>query len=141
MNIGERIKEVRKAKGLTQYQFAQALGITKSHISNVESGTANPSESLIRTICFTFGVSKLWLKTGEGNIEQDEVKGCASHQEPAAEPDNLNALCAKVDMLIATINRLTDGILETQTQQEGIVARLKRKIQSIKARTKRMSDE
>ncbi|MDD3401427.1 MAG: helix-turn-helix transcriptional regulator [Eubacteriales bacterium] len=73
MALGERIKQIRKEQGHTQLAFAQLLGVSKPHISNVESGTANPSESLIKSICFTFGISELWLKTGEGQRDYSIV--------------------------------------------------------------------
>lgn len=66
MTTGKRVKEVRKNKRLTQQAFADVLGVTKAHISKIETENANPSESLMRTICFSFGISEKWLKTGEG---------------------------------------------------------------------------
>ena len=43
MTIGERIREARIAKGLTQEQLAQVTGINQANISRLENGTANPS--------------------------------------------------------------------------------------------------
>lgn len=37
-NIGENIKNARRAKGMTQSELADALGYTKSFLSLVESG-------------------------------------------------------------------------------------------------------
>lgn len=73
MTIGQRLKEIRKSKSMTQQEFAEVLGVTKTHMSKIETESANPSESLIRTICFTFGISELWLKTGEGQRDYSIV--------------------------------------------------------------------
>ena len=41
--IGLKIKERRKAVGITQEYIANALEVNPSHISNIENGRANPS--------------------------------------------------------------------------------------------------
>lgn len=41
--LGERIRELRKAKGLTQEQLAELVGVEPRHISRVEGGYNSPS--------------------------------------------------------------------------------------------------
>ena len=41
--IARQIKEVRKAKGMTQEHLAELVGTKKSNISRLESGRYNPS--------------------------------------------------------------------------------------------------
>lgn len=41
--IGSKIKERRRALGITQEQIANQLDVNPSHISNIECGRANPS--------------------------------------------------------------------------------------------------
>lgn len=41
--LGERIRELRKAKGLTQEQLAELVGVEPRHISRVEGGYSSPS--------------------------------------------------------------------------------------------------
>lgn len=67
MNIGERIKEVRKAASMNQADFGKAIGVGLSAVSAIEIGKNNPSEQTIRAICQEFNVSRMWLETGEGN--------------------------------------------------------------------------
>lgn len=129
-SIGERVKEFTKEKGLKQQDVAAALCITPSYMSRIEAGKVVPSDQLIHAFCSIFHVNEKWIKTGEGGMAQSGVKGCASNQESAAETDNFNSLCAKVDMLIAAIDRLADGRLETPTKK-GLLARLKRKMQGV----------
>jgi len=77
MTIGDRIKELRKALGLTQVDFADKIGVLGTAISLMEKNDRNPSEPVIRTICREYGVDYVWLKTGEGDmfetptVEQD----------------------------------------------------------------------
>lgn len=63
--IGERIKQVRKERKISQVDFAKELGITQAYVSKLEKGSENPSDMLLKFISFRFGVSYNWLKTGE----------------------------------------------------------------------------
>lgn len=64
----ERIKQIRKAVGLTQGEFAERIGLSRNYIAMIEIGQREPSERTIDDICRVFGVSKLWLKTGGGEM-------------------------------------------------------------------------
>ena len=62
MTLGERIKYVRKSNKLNQTQFAKILGISQTHVSKIEKGVENPSETLLRFIAYMFAVDLGWLK-------------------------------------------------------------------------------
>ena len=66
MNIGERIKELRTKKRMSQDEFGEKIGLQKSAISRIERGENNPTEQTILSICREFGVNETWLRTGEG---------------------------------------------------------------------------
>ena len=66
--IHERIRQIRKSSYLTQAQFAERLGVTRGHISKIETGPAVPSASLIDHICKEFWVSIAWLRDGKGSV-------------------------------------------------------------------------
>lgn len=68
MNLGERIKKLRKALDLTQQQFAEKIGSTQNALTGYETGRRNPSSSVINNICKTFDVSESWLRTGDGEM-------------------------------------------------------------------------
>ena len=65
--IGERIKSVRKQKGLTQQKFADALGLKRNTVGGYEIETVTPSDRTVQDICAVFGVNELWLRTGNGD--------------------------------------------------------------------------
>lgn len=69
--MNERIKQIRKKSGLSQDDFGNAIGITRSSVSLLESGRNNPSEQTIRLICTEFNVNEEWLRTGEGEMFND----------------------------------------------------------------------
>ncbi len=50
MNFGERLKDIRTGKGLTQPQFAQLAGIEQSYLSKLENDKSVPSAEMFTTI-------------------------------------------------------------------------------------------
>ncbi|MCD7968320.1 MAG: helix-turn-helix domain-containing protein [Clostridiaceae bacterium] len=72
--ISERIKQIRKGKNISQEEFGNKIGITRSSVSLLESGRNNPSEQTIKLICKEFRVNELWLRTGQGNPD-DKLEG------------------------------------------------------------------
>lgn len=64
--IGERIKQVRKDKKMTQQEFCNRIGVKQPSLAAIESGRNNPSDQTIFAICKAFQVSEKWLRSGEG---------------------------------------------------------------------------
>ena len=56
---GEAIKAIRQRYGLSQQEFGSRLGVTHAHISKIESGKENPSETLLKLIRYEFKIDKL----------------------------------------------------------------------------------
>jgi len=50
MHFGERLKQIRLDKGLTQPQFAQTAGIEQSYLSKLENDKSAPSAEMFSTI-------------------------------------------------------------------------------------------
>ena len=63
-----RIRELRRALGMTQQELADKLGIGRTIISNYEIGRSSMSDAVLRLIVTTFGVNEVWLRTGEGDM-------------------------------------------------------------------------
>lgn len=68
MSVASRTKELRKALGLTQQQFADRLHITRGAVSNWDFGRSDPSDSAISLICREFNVREAWLRDGTGEM-------------------------------------------------------------------------
>lgn len=65
LHVGERVRNVRLALGLTQGQFAKALSVTTSYISQVENSIEkSPSDRLLRLIQVLYRVDENWLWHG-----------------------------------------------------------------------------
>lgn len=69
MTQGERVKAIRTEKMMTMEQFGEKLGVQKSAISKIEKDKVNLTEQMFLLICREFGVNEVWLRTGEGGIE------------------------------------------------------------------------
>jgi transcriptional regulator with XRE-family HTH domain len=85
--FGARLRQARKALGLTQAKFAKEIGITNCYVSDLEKGKVRkPSEPVLRTILFCFRLNRDWLSTGEGPmfVEPEEGVGPKSHPAQAA---------------------------------------------------------
>ena len=67
MDIGSRIKDIRKSAGLTQQRFADRIGLKRNTVGNYEINLITPSDRTIADICREFNVSEVWLRTGEGD--------------------------------------------------------------------------
>ncbi|MBS5879211.1 MAG: helix-turn-helix transcriptional regulator [Clostridium sp.] len=63
----ERIKELRKALGLTQQKFGERIGIKQNSVAQIEIGR-NTSDQTILAICREYNVNETWLRTGEGEM-------------------------------------------------------------------------
>ena len=70
-----RFKELRKELKLTQSEFADKIGLSRSYINLIEMGSKIPAERTIKDICRIFNVNYIWMETGDGNMflpPQDE---------------------------------------------------------------------
>jgi len=66
--MGERIKELRKALGLTQQEFADRIKVKRNTVATYEMGRSTPSDAAISLICREFNVNENWLRTGDGQM-------------------------------------------------------------------------
>ena len=75
---GNRLREVRKAKGLTQTELRELIGVGKSAICCYEKETRNPTLEALLEMIHVFGVSADYLlgadyliKTGDENLFEE----------------------------------------------------------------------
>ena len=64
----ERIKYIRKEKGLTQAEFGEKIGVKGNTVTNYETGLRNPTDAVIRSICREFDVNEEWIRNGTGEM-------------------------------------------------------------------------
>jgi transcriptional regulator with XRE-family HTH domain len=49
--LGQRIAELRREKGLTQEALAEAMGVSRNHVADIELGTRNTGVWSLLLIC------------------------------------------------------------------------------------------
>lgn len=69
--MNERIRQLRKALGLTLEAFGEKIGLTRSAVSNIENGHRQPTKQVVAFICREYNVNMNWLRTGEGEMFMD----------------------------------------------------------------------
>lgn len=79
--IGKRIKQARKAKGLTQEQLAEQLDVSVGYVSQIERGITKPNLEMLSAVCDQLGCALDVLLTG-----------CSTNQ-PAYLSDELYEKC------------------------------------------------
>lgn len=67
-NIGDRLKEARKALKKSQKDLGAALGITHQGYSKIENGLSSLTLENLMLIVSNFEINPIWLLTGDGEI-------------------------------------------------------------------------
>lgn len=57
IGFGNRLREVRKERGLTQEQLAERAGLSTHYVGNIEQAVRNPSLTSIIQICAALGIT------------------------------------------------------------------------------------
>lgn len=68
MKQSERVKEVRKALGLTLEKFGERIGLKKNSVSQIENEKNVLTDVNAKAICREFNVSEEWLRDGVGSM-------------------------------------------------------------------------
>lgn len=68
MTIGDRVREIRKSKGLTLEQFGERIGVTKSTVSRLENDGVALTNQTATAICAIYNVREEWLRNGAGDM-------------------------------------------------------------------------
>lgn len=112
MTFGNRLRQWRKAKGMTQEELALAVGVNPSYISNLErnfsattkSGTPRPSEGLVEKFAKVL------------SVDLDEIRnaaGYASKQTIAVIPKRVLEAYAREGTLSESDNDLIANLIES----------------------------
>lgn len=67
--VGDRLNYARKKNGYTQDSLAEAIGVSRGVIFNLEKNKTEPQTIVINAICQTLKINKEWLVNGTGQME------------------------------------------------------------------------
>lgn len=66
--MNDRLLELRKALKLTQEEFGEKIGLSRSMMCMLEQNTKPITERTILIICAKFKVNEQWLRNGTGSM-------------------------------------------------------------------------
>lgn len=72
--IGERLRKVRKALGMTLDKLGEISGLSTSGISDMEKGKTKPSSLYLHALSGEFNVNTNWILTGKGTMFQADIE-------------------------------------------------------------------
>ena len=75
MEIGEKIKELRKRNNLSQDSFAEAIGVSRQSVIKWESGKATPKSDVLIVISKTFNIDI-------NELIENNVEGINEYNKP-----------------------------------------------------------
>ena len=67
MNIADKLTLIRKASNMTQAGFAEAIGISRSNLANIELGKVKPTKMFINCVSLMFNIDQEWLTDGSND--------------------------------------------------------------------------
>lgn len=56
MKLGEKIKQLRKSKGISQEELASMLKINRNYLSRIETGKSEPTSSILKNVAEIFSI-------------------------------------------------------------------------------------
>lgn len=105
--FGERLRELRQARGVSQKQMAQALGVSAAYLSALEHGRRGaPTWPMVQKIIGYFNI--IW-------DEADELQALAagSHGRVSVDTAGLSPRATELaNLLAASVARLDEATLE-----------------------------
>jgi len=69
LNLGETLALVRNIKGITQEKLAEESGLSRTTISKIEAGDADPKLSTISELSEALDVTPVWLLMSKRDLE------------------------------------------------------------------------
>jgi len=123
---GSRIREMRKRKGLTLKEVAEATGYTIGHISQIERDLKSPSLVALRKIAACLNCSEVWLI-----MDDSELSAKSSEEGKKSKESYLmrkeNRIPMKISEIDVSYSIFTPSKLPNaqEAQMTGLIVRLK----------------
>ena len=76
MKLGEKIKQLRKNKGVSQEELASMLKINRNYLSRIETGKSEPTSGVLKNIAqiFSIDLNSLLDIIDEENKNTDKIR-------------------------------------------------------------------
>jgi transcriptional regulator with XRE-family HTH domain len=97
MEFNEKLQELRKSKGLTQEELAQAIFVSRTAVSKWESGRGYPNIDSLK------GLAKFFCVTVDELISPDEIIAAAEEEKQELIGNYTSLLCHVMDVFTALL--------------------------------------
>jgi tetratricopeptide (TPR) repeat protein len=110
-SLGERVRQLRLARGLTQTDLAGAR-FSKEYVSQIERGKTRPTAETIAWLAAQLGVEAAFLETGLSSSERERVESVVARAEAAIEASQYEDAVAELEQLTPALSDLAAPELE-----------------------------
>jgi tetratricopeptide (TPR) repeat protein len=110
-SLGERVRQLRIARGLTQTDLAGSR-FSKEYVSQIERGKTRPTAETVEWLAARLGVDSTFLETGVSSSERERVESVVARAEAAIEASQYEEAIAELDPLAPTLANLAAPELE-----------------------------
>ena len=106
LNLGQRIADIRRSKGISQLRLSEMADISKEHLSNLERGNKLPSAKTLAQIASALDVSLdtlVGVDNYQSHIEIDAELQSLLSSYSIAEKDALLAIFRDIERFSAIV--------------------------------------
>jgi transcriptional regulator with XRE-family HTH domain len=103
-SLGERVRRLRNARGLTQTELAGAR-VSKEYISQIETGKTRPTEHTVAWLAEQLGVDQYFLEDGISERDYRETEAVVVQAEDAVTEKRYDEAAE----LVAALKRTPDA--------------------------------
>lgn len=108
-DLSDRITYIIETLGMKKIAFAEKINVSQAFVSQLCSGSKQPSDRTISDICREFNVNEEWLRSGEGGpfkklSKEEEI---ASYVEDLLSDGTENPLYEIILDIMRTYSELT----------------------------------
>lgn len=108
-----RLRQVRKALGLSQTAIASALGVSMASYVRYEIGRLSPRMDTLAALCRMYSINANWLLAGEGSMFFKKEAEEEVSNEPAVDDPYMDLLALMENPLIERL--IMDKLSELST--------------------------
>ncbi len=100
IQIGNKIKEIRKKRGLTQAKLAEKINVDPKYISRLETGNSTPSIATIAKLSDILDVEMFSFFVVETDKKKNQLIELINSKLPKANIKELNAIFEILDIMV-----------------------------------------
>src|SRR5262245_23479611 len=113
-SMGERVRQLRIARGLTQTELAGER-FSKEYVSQIERGKTRPTGETVDWLASRLGVDPTFLETGVSSSERERVESVIARAEAALESNSYEDAVREIEKLGVALSTIAVPSLELRS--------------------------